>query len=111
MNPYYQDDYVTLFHGDCLEVTEWTTADVLVTDPPYGIAHATRKTYGGVRNHRGGTAEANVIANDQDTKARDEVLNYGAQTLHHVRCVEDTTTRTHRRLACLAQGRDATRTN
>jgi DNA modification methylase len=80
MNPYYQDDYVTLFHGDCLEVTEWTTADVLVTDPPYGIAHATRKTYGGVRNHRGGTAEANVIANDQDTKARDEVLRlWGAK--------------------------------
>ena len=54
--PYYQDDRVTLYHGDCREITEWLAADVLVTDPPYGIAYA---AVAGSRMHRD-------IANDHD---------------------------------------------
>jgi len=70
MKPYYQDDLVTLFHGDCLEVTDWTTADVLVTDPPYGIQWKgiTTGLNKGYEKHIGG------IKNDKDTKGRDEVL-------------------------------------
>jgi DNA modification methylase len=59
--PYYQDELVTLYHGDCLEVTEWLAADVLVTDPPYGI---------GYRDRKGGE-----IANDESLDARDSTLS------------------------------------
>ena len=63
MNPYYEDDLVTLYHGDCREVTAWLEADVLVTDPPYGMAYRDR-----LGRHEG-------IAGDEDTAVRDATLS------------------------------------
>lgn len=71
MNPYYSDDLVTLYHGDCREVTAWLEADVLVTDPPYGRAWKQGDTGRG----RGWASDNHVgIANDATTEARDAAL-------------------------------------
>ena len=63
MKPYYQDEYVTLYHGDCREVTAWLAADVLITDPPYGMAFVSSWT-----------TQRRPIEGDESTAARDAVL-------------------------------------
>jgi site-specific DNA-methyltransferase (adenine-specific) len=62
---YYQDDLVTLYHGDCLELTDWVNADVLVTDPPYGMAYASNRVVG---------RESQAIANDDNVEIRNKML-------------------------------------
>lgn len=70
MRPYYADESVTLYHGDCREVTEWLAADVLVTDPPYGRGWRQGRHWDSSHaddRHAG-------IQGDTDTSARDCVL-------------------------------------
>jgi DNA modification methylase len=71
---YYQDDLVTLYHGDCLEVTEWLHADVLVTDPPYGIAWTSVKGGKYRKDRAAQVVTRNAVAGDRDAAARDAVL-------------------------------------
>jgi len=69
--PYYADDKVALYLGDCREVTEWLDADVLVTDPPYGRAWRQGDTGSG----RGWVSDRHDgIANDETTDARDAAV-------------------------------------
>ena len=42
--PYYSRDGITIYHGDCREILPHLKADVVVTDPPYGVGIE----YGGV---------------------------------------------------------------
>ena len=37
MSPYYDHAGITIYHGDCREILPEVSADVLVTDPPYGM--------------------------------------------------------------------------
>lgn len=71
MKPYFEDEFVTLYHGDCLEVTDWLSADVLVTDPPYGMAYES----GWVKDR-----PSQAISGDKDTSIRDDVLRLWGQT-------------------------------
>lgn len=66
--PYWRDDHVTLYLGDCREITEWLTADVLVTDPPYG-----RSWRQGRLKLKRNDSHAG-IAGDRDTTTRDAAL-------------------------------------
>lgn len=69
MKPYYEHAGITIYHGDCREVLPFVLADVLVTDPPYGIGWKKgRNKAAGSRPHTG-------IMNDHDTSARDEALD------------------------------------
>ena len=44
MNPYYDCDGITIYHGDCREVLPTLPKfDLLLTDPPYGIDAGNRK--------------------------------------------------------------------
>ena len=64
MSLYYQDPFVTLFHGDCLtDHREWLDADVLVTDPPYGVSYKS-----------GWVKEDRTIAGDATPEVRDKAL-------------------------------------
>ena len=56
MKPYYEDDAVTIYHGDCREILPTLPpVDLVLTDPPYGIlaetgSAATRRSSGNTTN-------------------------------------------------------------
>lgn len=60
---------MTLYHGDCLELTDWVNADVLVTDPPYGQSYKSNMNHGGGR-----TKWHDLINGDDSTELRDNAL-------------------------------------
>jgi site-specific DNA-methyltransferase (adenine-specific) len=79
MSLYYQDESVTLYHGNSLtDHREWLDADVLLTDPPYGSqllspGNGNAGGYGRRYVHSRGRVGA-VIAGDESTESRDLAL-------------------------------------
>ena len=66
MKLYYSDDLVTIYHGDVRGSSHEVSfeADVMVTDPPYGIAY---------RSGKAGVLDRS-IEGDADASLRDEIL-------------------------------------
>ncbi len=62
MEPYYEADGIVIYHGDLREVEEWTTADVLVADPPYGMSY---KSLG----------SGATVVGDEDVSVRNAMLS------------------------------------
>jgi DNA modification methylase len=66
VQPFYSDELVALYRGDCLELADlWTTADVLICDPPYGMAYQSNQSKSG---------PSKAIAGDDSVAIRDAVL-------------------------------------
>lgn len=78
--PYYEDESVTLYHGDLRAITAWLHADVLVTDPPYGsqlmsTANSNPGGYGRRGTRVTGRRQSATIEGDQDTSLQKWVLS------------------------------------
>lgn len=71
MSLYYEDEFVELHLGDCRGIRGWTTADVLVTDPPYGMGFQSGMRKG---------AKLDRIEGDRDTEVRDAVVSLWGNT-------------------------------
>jgi site-specific DNA-methyltransferase (adenine-specific) len=68
MTPYYEQDGITIYHGDCREILptlDTASIDLVLTDPPYGIGLNTnfaRVSRGG--GSAGGNDWAKVVGDD-----------------------------------------------
>lgn len=78
--PYYQADGITLYHGDCRKIPAWLAADVLVTDPPYGmgyIAHATNRLQ--ITGELPMSRRSDRVIGEEHVALRDEALSMWGQ--------------------------------
>jgi DNA modification methylase len=64
VKPYYEQDGIVIYHGDCLPMLATIQAGVMVTDPPYGIGY--ESNWPGVLPRS--------IQGDVDTSVRDRAL-------------------------------------
>lgn len=82
MKPYYEQDGITIYHGDCRQVlSDLDGVDAIVSDPPYGMSWDGRVTRGseGGRTTRKGTITGGygiTIAGDSEPFDPTHLLGY-----------------------------------
>jgi DNA modification methylase len=68
VKPYYSEGGIEIWHGDCREILPMLKADVVVTDPPYGIRADEERN----KNHgKWGWREFTATTWDRDRPARE----------------------------------------
>lgn len=67
IKPYYEDEAVTIYHGDCREVLPHLQHfDAVIGDPPYGVEWEGNQRFSGGNTRRGkGTRHAAIIGDDE----------------------------------------------
>lgn len=48
---FYQDDFITLYHADCLSVIKHLDYDCVVTDPPYNVGYHYEKYHDALKDY------------------------------------------------------------
>jgi len=67
IKPYYEENGITIYHGDCREILpELEPVDLVLTDPPYGIGYIPRELDPTKRGGRGRLYERITIQGDLD---------------------------------------------
>jgi len=78
MQPYFENDVVTLYHGDCLEVLpELSGVEAFIEDPPYGLGFMGRDWDYGIPGMRFWQAHAAVA------KPGAHLFAFGGTRTHH----------------------------
>jgi DNA modification methylase len=75
VKPYYQDDYCTIYHGDCREILPFLEpVDLVLTDPPYGT-QSLGGGYGRRQIHSKDGRLGRTIQGDEDLKTMEGAFN------------------------------------
>lgn len=62
MNPYYEDDAVTIYHGDCIEILDGLDGiNAVVTSPPYNTLNGSTVSGGGIHKKSGWSEKVRTI--------------------------------------------------
>jgi site-specific DNA-methyltransferase (adenine-specific) len=66
MKPYYDEDGITIYHGDCRDIAPSLECDVVVSDPPYGINYNGEGQAGQTKHQPSNRMQIGTVAHDND---------------------------------------------